>query len=77
MKTYPLTPSGFDALKAKLAESGVILTPGSSSSVISYQGIRLAWAYDGAATLTLKILEKPFLVPTSMIWDQVDKWIQG
>lgn len=73
MKTYPLTPSGFTALRTRLLELGVTL-PAEDAGVLSYQGIVLNYNYDGI-TLTLSIRQKPFIVPSSMIWDQVDKWI--
>lgn len=73
MKTYSLTPDQFAALRTRLLELGVTL-PAEDDGTLVYQGITLGYHYDGA-TLTLKVQQKPFFVPTSMIWDQVDRWI--
>jgi hypothetical protein len=74
MKTYPLTAQQFDALRTRLLQQGVTL-PDGADGVLAHFGIELGYHYDGAK-LTLKILKKPF-IPTSMIWEQVDKWVVG
>ena len=76
MKTYPLSPSGFAALRTRLLELGVTL-PADSDGTISYNGIELKYHYDGVAQLTLSIQKRPFLAPASMIWEQVDKWLSS
>ena len=73
MKTYPLTPQGFTALRTRLLELGVTL-PTEAYGDLTYQGIKLRYSYDGEA-LQLSIQQKPFLIPASMIWEQVDKWL--
>lgn len=76
MKTYLLTPAGFDALRTKLLDLGITL-PSGADGVLSYNGIELKYRYDGSAALTLTVMKKPMLVPSSLIWEQVDKWIAG
>ncbi len=71
MKTYPLTPDQFSALRTKLLSTGVTL---SSDGILSYQGIVLKYHYDGEA-LTLTIQEKPLLIPSGLIWGKVDDWV--
>ena len=73
MKTYPLTPQGFAALRTRLLEQGVTL-PAEAYGDLLYQGIKLRYSYDGEA-LQLSIQQKPFLIPASMIWEQLDKWL--
>jgi hypothetical protein len=75
MKTYPLNLTQFAALRLKLLGNGITL-PSDSQGVLSFKGIELKYAYDGAK-LTLSILKRPMLIPPSMIWEQVDKWVQG
>ena len=75
MKTYPLTPTQFNALRAKLLLQGIQL-PSDSQGVLSFKGIELKYNYDGAK-LTLSVLKKPFLIAESLIWGEVDKWIQA
>jgi hypothetical protein len=75
MKTYPLSPSGFTALRAKLLELGVTL-PSDSEGTVSYRGIELKYSYD-APELTLTVEKKPFFVPASLIWENVDEWMAG
>jgi hypothetical protein len=76
MKTYPLSPSGFAALRSKLLELGVAL-PSDSAGTLSYRGIELWYSYDGSSELMLRVEKKPLLLSSSMIWEQVDKWIVG
>ena len=73
MKTYSLTPTQFNALRSKLLSQGIQL-PSDSQGVLSFKRIELKYNYDGAK-LTLSILKRPMLIPASMIWEQVDKWV--
>ena len=75
MKTYPLTTTGFDALRTKLLSMGVTL-PSDSDGTLSHDGVTLKYRYDGTA-LTLSIQQKPFYVPASLIWDEVDGWLSA
>ena len=75
MKTYPLTPTQFNALRAKLLLQGIQL-PSDSQGVLSFKGIELKYNYDGAK-LTLSVLKTPFLIAESLIWGEVDKWVQA
>ena len=73
MKTYPLSPSSFAALRSRLLELGVTLPDGNGGRIRS-NGVVLEYQYDGE-TLTLKGIEKPFIVPWSTIWNKVDEWL--
>jgi len=75
MKTYPLTPQQFDALRTRLLQMKIAL-PLYSEGVIAQNGIELKFHYDGAK-LTLSIQKKPALIPGAMIWKTVDEWIAG
>lgn len=75
MKTYPLTPTQFNALRTKLLSQDIQL-PSDSQGVLSFKGIELKYNYDGAK-LTLSVLKKPFLIAESLIWGEVDKWVQA
>jgi hypothetical protein len=79
MKTYPLTPQQFAALRTRLLEAGITL-PAESQGILEFKGIQLKYAYfppDSmrAGSLTLSILKRPMLIPASMIWERVDGWI--
>lgn len=74
MKTYPLTPQQFDTLRSRLLEEGVTLPAEAYYGQLSFKGITLKYNYDGVK-LTLSVMQKPFLIPAAMIWEQVDKWI--
>ena len=76
MKTYPLTPQGFAALRTRLLELGVTL-PAEDDGVLAYSGIELKYHYDGAAKLTLSVQKKPIWVSTSLIWEKVDGWVKA
>jgi hypothetical protein len=76
MKTFPLTPQQFDALRTRLLTLGITLPDGTDGTIAS-NGVELKYHYDGAGVLTLAILKKPWIAPTQVIWDQVGKWIQG
>ena len=73
MKTYPLTLAGFNALRTKLLAMGVTL-PSGLDGMLSHDGVILKYHYDGS-TLTLSIQKKPFYIPASMIWGEVDGWL--
>lgn len=82
MKTYSLTPEQFSALRTKLLEMGVTL-PAENSGTLAHSGITLKYNYRPpdsmhvTGSLTLSVQQKPFLIPESMIWNQVDTWIQS
>jgi ABC-type sulfate transport system permease subunit len=73
MKTYPLTQAGFHALRTRLLSMGATV-PDGTDGTISTRGIVLKYHFDGKQ-LTLSILEKPFLIPSALIWSTVDEWL--
>lgn len=75
MKTYSLTQQQFDSLRTRLLQQGVTL-PDGADGVLAHSGIELGYHFDGQK-LTLKITRKPFILPTSMIWEKVDQWVLG
>ena len=75
MKTYPLTPQQFAALRTRLLASGVTL-PAEAYGTLAYSGITLKYSYDGQK-LALSIQQKPFLIPSGIIWNKVDEWMAG
>jgi hypothetical protein len=79
MKTYPLTPQQFSALRTRLLETGITL-PAENQGMLTFKGIELKYAYfppDSmrAGSLILSILKRPMLIPPSIIWEQVNKWV--
>jgi len=74
MKTYLLTPAGFDALRTKLLELGITL-PSGADGVLPYKGIELKYHYDGSAVLTMTVIKRPMWIPSSLIWEKVDGWL--
>ncbi len=72
MKTYPMTQAGFDALRTRLLAAGVTIPTDYGN--LTFQGITLKYSFNGEF-LGLSIQRKPFLIPSAMIWGQVDKWI--
>lgn len=72
-KTYPLSPSGFSALRSRLLELGVTL-PADTEGTLEHRGVYLQYRYI-PGTLTLKIIRQPIIVATWYIWNQVDKWL--
>jgi hypothetical protein len=81
MKTYPLTPSQFNALRTRLLEAGITL-PNDKQGVLSFKGIELKYSYfppDSmrSGSLVLSILKRPLLISANLIWGQVDQWIGG
>lgn len=76
MKIYTLTPDQFNALRTRLLEAGVTL-PDGSQGILSFKNIDLKYNYNGSHLLTLSILKRPFLIAPSLIWAQVDSWVQG
>lgn len=75
MKTYPLTPMQFSALRTKLLSLGVTL-PSDTEGTLNYKGIALRYYYHvEAGRLILDIQDKPMFAPASMIWEKVDEWM--
>jgi len=77
-KTYPLTQEQFKALRTRLLEQGVTL-PAEQQGRLEYsgiKGIKLDYYYDSEQQrLTLTVVEKPWIVPMSLVWSKVDGWI--
>ena len=75
MKTYPLTTQQFNALRTHLLLSGIQI-PSDGQGIIAFKGIQLKYNYDGT-TLTLSILKRPMLISPTLIWGQIDQWLQS
>lgn len=82
MKTYPLTTDQFNALLTRLCEvsgmeSDITQTAEAFGfGTLEFKGVKLKYNYDGT-NLVLSIMQKPFLIPSNTIWEQVEKWIAG
>jgi hypothetical protein len=75
MKTYTISPAGFEQLRNRLSTQGISIT--GPVGEIEFRGIMLKYFYDQErGQLTLSILKKPFLVTAGLIWEQVDGWIK-
>lgn len=77
-KTYThITPQKFAKVRSLLEAQGQSMPPGNDGVIKNDQfGVHLAFSYDGTDALTLKIEKKPFLVPSSVIWNQLEKAFQ-
>lgn len=61
-----VTPAVFNCLVQKAAEYGITIS--GDSGTASKSGFKISWKYDrGASTLVLQCLDKPLLVPCSLV----------
>jgi hypothetical protein len=69
-----VTPDKFALLKKLLADGGITMPDGNSGtiSITSPAKIDVQFDYNGTDTLALTILEKPFFVAESMIWEKIE-----
>jgi hypothetical protein len=74
--SYPLTETGFDALRTKLLALGVTIPAGTRGTVSGVRDILLGYDFTGAL-LTITILKKPVLIPAGEVWKVVDQWVAG
>jgi hypothetical protein len=73
-KTYPVTPAEMDSFRAILTQDGVTVPAGNEGQIVTH-GVTMAFSYDGTAGLTLTIVSKPFYVPASMIWSEIQGYL--
>lgn len=74
-KTYqPLTREALNSLRGKLAEHGIELPAGDEAQIDAPHGVKLSASYNEAEQkLDVAVVKKPMLVPSSMIWNQLDE----
>jgi hypothetical protein len=64
-----------EAFRVEAARAGVTIPSGNTGTVTDDKDhVTLAFAYDGSAVLNLTITDKPWYVPASMIWSELDKF---
>lgn len=68
-----MTQVEFDAIGEKLKSSqGIELT--GTEGTIEKMGVKAGYTYDGE-TLTVEVLEKPFLVTKEFVEDRLKEWL--
>jgi hypothetical protein len=74
-KQFTVSPSQVSAFRANLAAHGVTLPAGDSGQFVdSEHDITFGYAYDGT-TLTVTIIDKPWLYPASTIFNAMNEYI--
>jgi hypothetical protein len=63
-------------MKQKLAAEGIPIPPGSEGS-LERQGVKAHIKWDGAANLTITIINKPWYVPCGTIIGQIHAFVQS
>ena len=74
-KSYTkIPPKYFVKIRKLLASKGVTMPEGNTGMIKNDKlGIDLGFTYDGLDVLTIQIVKKPFLIPASMIWNELEK----
>lgn len=73
-KTYVITPDQMAKFRVEAAENGIAL-PGLSSGQATTHGVVIDYAYDGVQSLVLTIVSKPFYIPASVIWSELQSYL--
>jgi len=71
-----VTPAVFNCLVQKAAEQGVTIS--SDSGTASKSGFEISWNYNRAASsLTIQCLDKPRLVPCTLVKSEIKSIVRG
>jgi hypothetical protein len=73
-RSYPVTPTEFSNFRTLGAANGVTIPPGNSGQVVE-DGVTIDFAYDDVMTLVLTIVDKPWYIPASAVWDALAKFL--
>jgi hypothetical protein len=68
-QSFTATPDQIASLRNQLYAEGVTLPDGNSGQITG-DGITANFSYDGT-TLTVTIIDKPWYIPASMIFDKI------
>ena len=68
-----MTPGQFDAVAERLKSSQGIELSGPTGT-IEKMGVKASYAYDGE-TLTVELIEKPFLVTREYVEGKLKEWL--
>jgi hypothetical protein len=76
-RTYrPVTRSEADQFLKEVKENGLTLNGDNTSGTVQAYGCTVSYSFNaGQENLTLAIVSKPFLIPSSVIWGQVEQRI--
>jgi hypothetical protein len=67
-----MTQGEFDTVAARLKSQGIELS--GPSGMIEKMGVKAEYSYDGE-TLTVKVIEKPFLVTQEYVEGKLKEWL--
>ena len=67
-----MTQGEFDAVAVRLKSEGVALT--GPTGTIEKMGVKAGYSYDGE-TLTVEVMEKPFLVTREYVEEKLKAWL--
>ena len=71
-----VSPAVFNCLVAKAAEYGITIS--SDSGTASKSGFKVSWNYNRVgSTLKIQCLDKPLLVPCSLVKSTIKSTVQG
>jgi hypothetical protein len=76
MFTVNLTREQFEAKKRKLAVDGVRVNGDAGEIHLPQFGVKLKFSYI-QTSLMVQVVDKPFLVPESMVESRAREWFEG
>jgi hypothetical protein len=74
-KSYTATPAQVEHLRAELGTNGVTV-PAGNSGEITGRGIVADFTYDGEASLSITVKSKPFWMPASAIFANIQSALE-
>lgn len=73
-KTYsPISAEQMAKFREEAAANGIAVPAGNSGQLVTH-GCTLSFSYDGT-NLGITILSKPFYIPASAIWSNLDPYL--
>lgn len=73
MQSYTVNPEQFDSFRDALKKNRIEASEGNSGQIETH-GIVISFVYEGTI-LTLTIVSKPFYIPASMIWSEINSYV--
>lgn len=72
-KTYQVSANKYVDLQAVALKNGLLLT--GTSGQAETHGVTMSYSYDGTANLSVTIVSKPWYIPASTVWSELESFM--
>jgi hypothetical protein len=72
-KTYQVSSDKFTTFQAEALKNGLLLT--GDKGQVETHGVVMSYAYDGTANLSVTIVSKPWYIPASTVWSELESFM--